>query len=386
MQSADVTVWGVADEHVIVRMPRDRLKAASGLVRSVLDEDPAAAINLTGCLDVKIRREHLDMLTASMPPVHRRRHLHLHTPECCTVRQMQEMVAVCSYLDVPASVRSNVGAHMSSAARIPLLRIQVFEVGALKHQADLMLTQPDDDGDGEQMHNLLRYRGDAPSIWTLDPLMGRNEVHGSTVHELRIAVYHALRDILDIALSLGAHQLFDMVSEWAAHNAWMFTDTWVGDWNAEDEPPDVNLDEIAPTVIAEPEHLAALLRFSVSLKDGALQACGIYNSSEYESMQVYPDTDMASVCYMDPAVAACDGTDTAAPKWVIRFAVREPSSEPSSEPGPDEGPEEGPDEEYEEESDEESEEYEEYDEDEYEDSPSITGCDTLPPAYKQRRR
>jgi hypothetical protein len=165
-----------------------------------------------------------------------------------------------------------------------------------------------------------------------------------------------------------------MVSEWVAHNAWML------DHEVGDEPPHVNLNEIAPTVIAEPEHLAALMRFSVNLEEACAEACDeacdMYNSDEYKGTAVYPDTDLASVCYMDPAVAACDGTDTYAPKWVVRFAVCEPSSDLSSEPSsdlsskPSSGPEEPED---------------EYEYDEFEDSLPITGCDTLPPACKQRK-
>ena len=301
IMSVNVTVWGPHGHgEAVVAVDRQQLREVSRFIDGAL-----GSVDLRDRPGVRVTEEHIALLLHHQIP-----------PDVCTIPRFQEMVAVCASLDVPPDVRQAIGAHMASARRIPLLRIAVHDdSGGIRHQHDIMLA-----GSPHET-NLLRKKYTDQAVWTLDPALGYNEVHNDDPRELRVVAYHALRDVLDVGLQLDAMQpMFDLVSEWARRNAFMFVDDWVGDllWD-ESHDCHVDFDSIAPTVRVQPDQIVALMRFALQLTDDATTAGSDYNSDDYRTSFTYSETDMAHVKYMDPPAVVCDDPGTAAPRHVIRF-------------------------------------------------------------------
>ena len=272
-----ITVWGTHSHiHVVVMVDRHRLQQVSRFMDNALGA--VDAIDLCNMPGVHVTEEHIALLLHQLQP-----------PTQCTVPVFLQMVVICASLDVPSDRRRAIAAHMASAARIPLLRIEVHDEGGLvRHQHDIMLSSPQDDT------YLLRYQYPDLRIWTLDPALGRSEVHGANPDVLRAACYQALRDVLDVGLQLDAIQpMFDLVSQWLRRNAFMFVDKWVGDQEWEDfHDCHVDFDALAPTVRAQPGQIAALMRFAIQFVDDAETVCSDYNTDEYATSFTYSEIDL----------------------------------------------------------------------------------------------
>lgn len=197
---------------------------------------------------------------------------------------MKEIVKMCDYLRVPEDIMKNVGDYFAKIQKLGLLRIKIND----DYFYDIQFPYAQE--------LMLRFNALHRNQWTLDDAMGSHEVISSQFESVRIALYHALRDILDIALRLRSKDLMNMIVVWIGENAYMFTDSWI-EYEDIDEDIDCTImwNELAPTVDIHSDMSVAFWTFGQEFKDAAEKCVKRFYEVDHTSDEYYTDVGLVPI-------------------------------------------------------------------------------------------